>query len=419
MSAPVSSRREAVRGAALAAGALAAAGLLRPGAALAQSTDDDDLRDFLATAIAIEQVAVLAYSTAADAPGTDPTLKGTFETFRDQEQAHASALKSALESIGFDAPDAPSSPTDTGVLDDVDGLDDDEATKLQDLLGKLDGIKGEAALQLLADLERRAAAPLRARRPRPRQRGPVDDRGRDRGLSGPASRRRWRAARRLPGSRGEGGGRRRRRDARRQRRRHGRLRQRRRLGLRLLRLRLGRLRAALRLRNPRPMADELEPRTASSSRSELIRWMGIEDANTAGFVHGGTVLRICDEAAAIAAIRHCRRRIVTAGVDRMTFVEPVLVGELLTCSATVNAAWHSSMEIGVRVMAENARTGARRHTSTAYVTMVALDDDGRPTPVPPLLAESDDERRRQREAELRRANRLSERDQILGERETG
>ena len=165
------------------------------------------------------------------------------------------------------------------------------------------------------------------------------------------------------------------------------------------------------------MADELEPRTASSSRSELIRWMGIEDANTAGFVHGGTVLRICDEAAAIAAIRHCRRRIVTAGVDRMTFVQPVLVGELLTCSATVNAAWHSSMEIGVRVMAENARSGARRHTSTAYVTMVALDDDGRPTPVPPLVAESDDERRR--EAELRRANRLSERDQILGERETG
>jgi len=154
VSAPVTSRREAVRGAALAAGAIAAAGLLRPGAALAQSTDDDDLRDFLATAIAIEQVAVLAYSTAADTPGTDPTLKGTFETFRDQEQAHASALKSALESIGFDAPDAPSSPTDTGVLDDVDGLDGDEATELQDLLGKLDGIKGEAALRLLADLER-------------------------------------------------------------------------------------------------------------------------------------------------------------------------------------------------------------------------------------------------------------------------
>jgi acyl-CoA hydrolase len=122
---------------------------------------------------------------------------------------------------------------------------------------------------------------------------------------------------------------------------------------------------------------------------------------------------MCDEVAAIAAIRHCGRRIVTAGVDRMTFVEPVHVGELLACLATVNAAWHTSMEVGVRVEAENPRTGGRRHTSTAYLTMVALDDDGKPLRVPPLLAETEDERRRQREAELRRANRLAERDQIL------
>jgi acyl-CoA hydrolase len=144
--------------------------------------------------------------------------------------------------------------------------------------------------------------------------------------------------------------------------------------------------------------------------------MGIGDANLAGLVHGGVVMKMCDEAAAIAAIRHCGRRIVTAGVDRMTFVEPVNTGELLSCLATVNAAWRTSMEVGVRVEAENPRSGARRHTSTAYLTMVALDDEGKPVQVPALLAESDDELRRQREAELRRANRLAERDQILTHR---
>ena len=160
----------------------------------------------------------------------------------------------------------------------------------------------------------------------------------------------------------------------------------------------------------------LEPRPVAASHSELIRWMGIGDANTAGFVHGGAVLKTCDEAAAIAAIRHCGGRVVTAGVDRVTFVEPVYVGELLCCAASVNAAWRTSMEVGVRVEAENARTGERRHTSTAYVTMVALDEHGKPAPVPAALAESDTERRRRREAELRRANRLAERDQILSER---
>jgi acyl-CoA hydrolase len=158
----------------------------------------------------------------------------------------------------------------------------------------------------------------------------------------------------------------------------------------------------------------LEARPASASRSELIRWMGIEDANLAGLVHGGVVMKMCDEAAAIAAIRHCGGRIVTAGVDRMTFVTPVATGELLSCAATVNAAWRTSMEVGVRVEAENARTGERRHTSTAYLTMVALNDNGQPTAVPPLIAETADEQRRRRAAELRRANRLAERDQILG-----
>jgi acyl-CoA hydrolase len=145
--------------------------------------------------------------------------------------------------------------------------------------------------------------------------------------------------------------------------------------------------------------------------------MGVQDANTTGFVHGGVVMKICDEAAGISAIRHCGVRVVTAGMDRMTFTEPVNVGDLLRCRASVNAAWRTSMEVGVRVEAEDVRTGEVRHTSTAYLTMVALDEQGKPTPVPPALAESDDELRRQREAELRRQNRLAERDQILNERD--
>lgn len=145
--------------------------------------------------------------------------------------------------------------------------------------------------------------------------------------------------------------------------------------------------------------------------------MGIGDANTAGFVHGGVVMRLCDEAAGLAGARHAGRRVVTAGMDRMTFLHPVHVGEVLTCSASVNAVWRTSMEVGVRVTSEQLRTREVKHTSTAYLTMVAIDDEGRPTEVPPLRTENEAEERRQREAELRRRNRLAEREQILRERD--
>jgi acyl-CoA hydrolase len=156
----------------------------------------------------------------------------------------------------------------------------------------------------------------------------------------------------------------------------------------------------------------MEPRTVSQSHSVLVQWMGPSDANAAGFVHGGTVMKLCDEAAATAAIRHARSRVVTAAVDRMTFLAPVHVGELLTLQASVNAVWRTSMEVGVRVEAENPLTGEVRHTSTAYLTMVVLDEQGRPTAAPPLVAESPEEQRRMREAELRRRNRLAEREEI-------
>jgi acyl-CoA hydrolase len=164
------------------------------------------------------------------------------------------------------------------------------------------------------------------------------------------------------------------------------------------------------------MTEDREPRPVSRSTSELIRWMSIQDANSAGFVHGGVVMRMCDEVAGIAAIRHCGTRVVTAGMDRMTFTEPVHVGELLRCCASVNAVWRTSMEVGVRVEAENAVTAEVRHTSTAYLTMVAVDEEGRPMPVPPLEVENAVEERRQREAETRRRNRLTEREEILDAR---
>jgi acyl-CoA hydrolase len=160
----------------------------------------------------------------------------------------------------------------------------------------------------------------------------------------------------------------------------------------------------------------VKTKPAVESRSILTRWMGLSDANAAGFVHGGVVMRLCDEAAGIAAIRHSGKRVVTAAMDRMTFLHPVGVGELLTCSASVNAVWRTSMEVGVRVEAESPRSGEKRHTSTAYLTMVALDDEGNPSPVPALEVTTDTEKRREREADVRRRHRLSEREEILHHR---
>jgi acyl-CoA hydrolase len=160
----------------------------------------------------------------------------------------------------------------------------------------------------------------------------------------------------------------------------------------------------------------VNPKPPSDSVSILSRWMGIGEANLAGNVHGGVILHMCDEVAGIAAMRHSGRRCVTAGMDRMTFRHPVLVGELVTVRATVNAAWRSSMEVGVRVESENVRSGEITHTSAAYLTMVALDDDRRPTEVPPVKPETADELRRAREAQLRRDNRLAERERIEADR---
>ena len=144
--------------------------------------------------------------------------------------------------------------------------------------------------------------------------------------------------------------------------------------------------------------------------------MRVDDANNSGNVHGGVIMYLCDEVAGIAAVRHSGCRVVTVAMDRMTFLQPVFVGHLVTVKATVNAAWNTSMEVGVRVEAENIRSREVTHTSTAYLTMVALDEEGRPVAVPPITPETRDEERRAREAQLRRDNRLAERERIEAER---
>jgi acyl-CoA hydrolase len=133
------------------------------------------------------------------------------------------------------------------------------------------------------------------------------------------------------------------------------------------------------------------------------------DANPFGHVHGGTIMKLVDSAAGVAAHRHARSQVGTVRIDDMSFVAPVYVGNLVTLKAAVNAVWRTSMEIGVRVEAEDLFTGIVTHTSSAYLVFVALDAENRPIEVPRLVAETPEERRRLAEAELRRAHRLANR----------
>lgn len=149
-------------------------------------------------------------------------------------------------------------------------------------------------------------------------------------------------------------------------------------------------------------------RTPSDTRTVLTYRTAISDANAAGDVHGGWIMKLCDDVAVIAASRHAESRVVTLAVDGVLFRTPVKVSEVLTLKATVNSAWRTSMEVGVRVEAEDLRGGDRSHTLTAYVTMVALDDAGTPVAVPTLTPETAEDRRRWHEANLRRRIRLAD-----------
>ena len=139
----------------------------------------------------------------------------------------------------------------------------------------------------------------------------------------------------------------------------------------------------------------------------VVRRMLPSHANPSGAVFGGEILKACDEAAGIAAGRHSRRRVVTAAIDAMEFREPAQIGEVLTCKAAVNAVFGSSMEVGVRVEAEDLMTGKVRHTNSAYFVMVALDDEGSPVDVDDVEPSGDDERRRHAAAHERHEQRSS------------
>jgi acyl-CoA hydrolase len=147
----------------------------------------------------------------------------------------------------------------------------------------------------------------------------------------------------------------------------------------------------------------------SDSRHETSELMMPGHANNLGHVFGGVILSMMDKCAAIAALRHTRTSVVTASIDRVDFREPIHLGDLVVMRASVNYVGRTSMEVGVRVEAEDLSTGKRRHTNSCYLTFVAVDRNGRPIEVPDLIPETDEELRRHAAAEQRRRNRLVER----------
>lgn len=146
-----------------------------------------------------------------------------------------------------------------------------------------------------------------------------------------------------------------------------------------------------------------------ASKAEMIEVVLPNDTNVLGNMLGGRVMHLIDIAAAIAAHRHSNSLVVTASVDYLDFRNPIRVGELVILQSNVNRVFNTSMEVGVRVQSENVLTGERKHTSSAYVTFVAIDEDGKPHPVAPLIPKTAEDRRRYRDALARRKIRLAHR----------
>ena len=161
----------------------------------------------------------------------------------------------------------------------------------------------------------------------------------------------------------------------------------------------------------------MQPGNPNDSETVMSELMMPHHANIMGNVFGGVILSLVDHVAAVCAIRHSRKQCVTVSVDKVDFREPIHVGELITAMARVNFAGRTSMEVGVKVVAENVISGEQRHTNSCYVTYVALDDNGQPSPVPPVVPVTADEKRRYERAAQRRASRVMDRryDQGRGE----
>jgi acyl-CoA hydrolase len=151
-----------------------------------------------------------------------------------------------------------------------------------------------------------------------------------------------------------------------------------------------------------PEPDRSQGHSIAYSRSTTSRLMGVLDANASGNVHGGVIMRMVDEAAAVVAIKHARRNVVTARVERFDFLAPAYLGDLVSVHCEMQYVGRSSMEVGVRVTAEDLLTGEVRHVASSRVIYVALGDDGRPTPVPPLVPADDEERAIIERASIRR-----------------
>ena len=150
----------------------------------------------------------------------------------------------------------------------------------------------------------------------------------------------------------------------------------------------------------------MEGKTVKESAVITAQMMTPQDVNMAGNVHGGVIMKLIDAAAGAVAVRHARGNAVTASIDRLDFISPVYPGDMVTCKASLNYVGRTSMEVGVRVETENLRTGEVRHTGSAYLTFVALDRAGRPIMLPPLILETEEEKRRNQEAQARRETRL-------------
>lgn len=153
----------------------------------------------------------------------------------------------------------------------------------------------------------------------------------------------------------------------------------------------------------------MQGKKVSESMVLMAQLMTPEDANPAGNVHGGVIMKLIDNAGGTVAARHARSNVVTATIDRLNFHNPVYIGNLVTLKASINMVGTTSMEVGVRVEAENLLTGEVRHTASAYLTYVSLDSSSRPRKIPPLVVENNEQARRFQEAQARRELRQQER----------
>src|SRR5574341_336310 len=154
------------------------------------------------------------------------------------------------------------------------------------------------------------------------------------------------------------------------------------------------------------MTDSTAPKPIHASHISIAQLMQPEHANNLGNVHGGWIMKLVDEAGALACMRHAQRKVVTVAIDSMVFRQPIKLGDLVILNAEVTYAGRTSIEVEVQVLAENPITGEQTHTNTAYLVYVALDDEGRPTTVPPLLSETEEEKRKAAAARERQERRL-------------